>query len=533
MNLNEQQQAAVASTAALTVVASSPATGKTRVTQYRIAAATGAVVALSYTNVGADEMRARLGDKRLEYCGTLHAYCYRLLQRFGDLLGYRAGGIAILPEREKLPRLKAIRDRLGKRRVTDTMLMRYDPFDSPPLTDAFIIRNEYAFELKRANMVDFDMILRDGYALLQMPEVRSKIGVSGVVADEAQDFSELDWRIFFDIPAKTRFVVGDYDQSIFGWRGASPSAFLSLMQPGSAANVVVLEKNYRSDRAICCAASALIAHNTDRVAKAVIPVSEAEGDVAYHEFEDNWQEMEWTALQIRCELQQGHSVGVLCRTNYLAKQCQTFLRANEIPLETKTWAAPEDWDRALTLVGLCVAPDNEILIERWLRLRMGEREAADTMRLWRSTGNCRAFFDSIGSTSQLLDAMTRESISPDTVALVAERAAAVDGDIADLLHDLHAIDEWMPMPESSGVYVGTIHGYKGREADTIFIPAFEQGVMPMTKSDTDIAEERRVAFVAVTRARHRLVMTSAAIRKPQFGPATQQQPSQFLKEMNL
>lgn len=573
MTLNPQQQAAVESRAALKVVIAGPGSGKTRTLVEAMAKSKGRVAVMTFTNAGANELRSRWlkyenCDMKLVHCGTLHSYCFKLIQRFGGFLGYIPGKVGILPDAERIPRLLACRDKLGVNMSQKALLDRLHTTGSE-WTKQQLVWREYEFLLKRNNLVDYDGILRVALDLLSQPERRAQVKLDYLFVDEYQDSALIDQQIYGAIFASNFMIVGDPDQSIFAFRGAYPAGMVALAT-GLASHQPELHKlelNYRSDSDICDAANDLIACNKERVEKVIRPTSGQRGCVEVNGFEDVGQELVYLAGRISgrnlgsATLGESESIAVLYRMNHDVKQCRDYLAAMGIPVQVpKFEQRPADWERAMLLIGLAIAP-TEILIERLLKLYLGAAEV-ERMKLV-STANGGQFIDCAKlkiptdwflAERRIRDAylyLSMNGVSEATIRLIQERVQLLpeNADLSDLLHDLHTAEEPKASNEAEGVYVGTIHSAKGREWDVVFLPAFEQGILPhcktrefyqhgpgasqLDKEPPELEEERRLAFVAVTRARHELYISHCAHRRGPWGPVGLGQPSQFIKEMGL
>lgn len=562
MTLDQQQRIAITLDEPLVAVPAGPGSGKTRVLTERARYLSNntlglhkdgwsgqpRIVILTFTNGAAHEIRSRLdGMTIVEFVGTLHSWCLKLLQTYGYLMGYRPGAIAILPESERNRVLFDVRERLGVN-VTDKKLLERHK-------DAELIWKEYDFALKRAGLVDYDRILKDAARLLNFDKVRESIGtIDDLLIDEVQDSAIIDWLIYSKIPALNRFYVGDPDQSVFDFRGAYPAGFVEMAKM---AHVVRLENNYRSDRQICRCANLLIAHNKVRVEKATVSVSEEFGAVEARGFDNSFAELEDIAAGIRREGLSDTSIAVLCRTNQEAKRCVEYLNVAGIPfVDHAPRKLPPDWTRTLLLLGIAINPANDILVEQFLRLDLHAHHVNKLKLLSMTTGRtlyetsqkpvrcemawCMADMDSLAGY------LHGNGVSDATVSSVRSRTGLLpfDASLSDLLADLLAHAEAPALTEETGkVFVGTIHSAKGKEFDVVFLPAFEEGIIPHPKPvpsvwnasvlmSEQIEEERRLAFVAITRARRKVFISYAKSRKHQWG-VVNNAPSRFIVEMGL
>jgi DNA helicase-2/ATP-dependent DNA helicase PcrA len=549
MTLNASQRKAVELDAPLIVVPSGPGSGKTRVGVLRgrrLARDKRKVVVLTYTNSAANEYRHRILDcgetsihkvcenLTVDFVGTLHSYCFKVVRQFGYKIGYAHGNVGILPEADQKDLLLEVRKRLGFETLSMDFITQHR--DEPRAAQ---IWNEYRFLLKRNNLVDYDRILLDAAQLLARDEVRHELRVDDLIVDEAQDSADIDWAIYKAIPAASRFFIGDIDQAIFEFRGAYPRGFLQMAYTSEGAKVIKLEENYRCAAAICRAANALIKHNESRYEKDTIAVTSYEGEVTVTAHDDTWSELSSVA---RILAGFGGSRAVLCRTNHEVQRVFDYLRGNtSIPVYAgyEFQRTPPDWHRALLLIGLELAPNNEILAERFLRL---DHDSAQVDR-WKIEGQARGEYltDRIkgapptGNMQELLEYLALHGVGQETIYAIKARMAlmAEDSSLADLLQDLNANQRTDKSTPEGSVYVGTIHSAKGREFDVVCLPAFEEHAWSAVRLGTFLEEERRLAFVALTRARQAVHISWSKQRKPKWGAAIYPEPSRFIAEMNL
>lgn len=535
MNPNPQQQAAIDSGAAATFVIAGPGSGKTSVLVKRIERLFTQqllpdVVVLTFTNSGAREITKRItkGEEEVEYIGTLHGYCYQLINRFGHLIGYRReGNVTIVDEQASETFLKQTMEKLRCRTSLKQIRLTRDN----PKGDARLVWLEYLHTLKRQNMIDYDRILQDGLALMQIEEVREAIQCDELLVDEAQDSGETDWAIYNAFPAKSRFIVGDFDQSIFSFRGARPDLFNTAVAFSPGATTYVLESNYRANRHFCELANRLIEKNAHRPKKQTIAADSArDGVVDYSRFEDQAAELRHLGMRLHFRHEQGidwREMAVLSRNNYEANQAMEYCRAAGIPVAERVNALPRDWRQAMTLLSWACDPMNELLASQVLRDRgQSEVDIADRVRQCRVNQNPIVTCPGVELVSPdfllATNDITQESIDR---VLAAKALLPETATLADLVHSL-----WRPEETtySEGVTFSTIHGAKGREWDVVMVIGMEEGVLP---GRGDIEEERRLAFVAITRARHYLSLSSVERRRTQWGQEVKCQPSRFLEEM--
>jgi superfamily I DNA/RNA helicase len=525
MILNPSQKRAVEADEKLVVVMSGPGSGKTRVAVERVKRLKSkSIVVLTFTNAAAREFRNRVMTEsvagirsvsevqRLEFCGTLHSYCFRLIRQFGRLIGYGHGNVALLPESDSKALFKQIEARLkdSEERILD----------------------EYYFTLKQNNLVDYDRILRDGLRLLQFNEVRAAVRIEHLIIEEAQDSAEIDWQIYAAIPADNRFVIGDVDQAIFEFRQAYPAGFLALANT-SASTVIKLEENYRCAKVICEAANKLIRCNESRYEKDTISATGETGSIVVRGFGDAWEELTHVSRLLTADAKLG--IAVLFRTNHELNRAYNFFYAAglvNIFRADEREAIPADWRRALLTVGLAASPYNEVIAQQLLCLEHDPVLVADWKLEAQATGTYLSdrlpkYDPRIG----ILKWLAICGIEKRTIGLIEERTRVIpqDAQISDLLQDLYSGEQFRRAPTQDSVFIGTIHSAKGREFDVVFLPAFEETKM----NEQNIEEERRLAFVAVTRARSALHISYAQKRTMKWGDIVEAKPSRFIGEMGL
>jgi DNA helicase-2/ATP-dependent DNA helicase PcrA len=379
------------------------------------------------------------------------------------------------------------------------------------------------------NLVDYDGILREG---LRIITAGVDLGIEETLVDETQDSGADDWNIYLAIPG-SKFFVADLDQSIFSFRGARPQILSEFCQQKHV-ELILLEQNYRSDKAICEAANCLILNNENRVKKNIKPVSTEAGAVDQYQYRDDQEENSMVASAAQQVFSQGQSVAILCRTNYQAQQIRLML-----PRSAGDQQMPMDWNKALLVVSLLVHT-NDVLVERYLRLQHSASEVTAIKLKVQAQGSTLAAVaqSSISALKTGCDkpadvpkALAFAHVGEEAVNLIRDRIAMLpeNATLADLLSDLYSPVE--AKEEGNQIFCLTIHASKGREWDTVFITGCEEGLLPFHKAELE--EERRLAFVGITRARHRLVLSSCSLRQRQFGGPVQQQPSRFLVEVEF
>lgn len=558
MTLTSPQQRAVDDPSPEILCVAGAGSGKTRTLVARIQrlVAEGAdparIVAITFTNAAAAEMQKRLGDVRLAYIGTLHGFALRLIKESGKAIGYGKQITVITKEQsESLLDRAAAECRFNG---TDNLIveaMKQGPFKieakakARHLEKAEVVALQYFRTLKAGQMLDFDSILTAAQELLAVHEQQPAPLPTHLFVDEFQDSSDADCDIYELLDVPNKFFVGDSDQAIYGFRGGNVANILDHAKPGSGVAVHYLEKNFRCAESICEAAQYLIENNTKRAAKQTISATGQAGTVTVAQCKDAHCERQRIVIEVRTAISLGTApseIAVLTRTNRLANEFADILEASGVPVaKKKRQSRPEDWPRLASFVSLLANPDNDALA----LYHIGELFGADK----RQEAQMKA-----GEAMQTVNESTLNlpyGAAPGEVAELASRAGVagrealdkLDGIVSRLpngagLDDLTfamSRDENHESEMGSGVTVTTAHSAKGREWTVVFLPSFEKGIFPTGRKDTDLEEERRLAYVAFTRAKEALHISHCEERVPAWGDRRPQpsEPSQFIKEAGL
>lgn len=585
----------------LVLVLAGPGSGKTATTVARIKRLTESgvprerIAAITFTNAGSRELDERLRPAPLHptsatlaeivagpdavrrmnqgpglgYSGTLHGFCLRMLKQHGGFLGYGARLSIVSPESaEALLASKAAT--LGCKVPMKDLLVRKShgrPARGFRLSVAETVVATYFDELREAGILDFDTLLSEFADLLDNPTARKAIGeqFDYLFVDEFQDAAEIDEHIYDLLPIPNKFFVGDPDQMIYGFRGASLDGILSQAADPKT-KVVKLEENFRSHSEICEAAQRLIEHNKHRVPKETKSVKGPGGTVSLYgvppvmaTFSNEGEEIGRVARIVKTMLQGDElsesmipppSIAVLARTNSIASGFAKTFAACGIPVVARERSdLPRDWAFTRALAELLVNPENDTLAEFYLAALYAKKGAspADAQKAAhaaRKAANLagRSINDSnlrlpwSEKASEILLALAHGGASKESQMLAAERYKDLprpeDATALDLALALASTRDAGKEPAGEGVHVLTIHGAKGREFDVVFVVGFEDESIPgRAKSEAAIEEERRLAYVACTRARKFLFVTWAESRATPWGAIQSCKPSRFLAEL--
>ena len=628
--LNPAQREAVLATEGPLLVLAGAGTGKTRVITTRIAhlLARGvdpaAILAVTFTNKAAGEMRERLqalagANARGVTVGTFHAFCARALREHGHALGL-SPRYTICDSSDQLATVKQAMRELRLHETTmhpGAVLARISLAKNRLLTPEAVraaaadgrdelvgsVFERYRAALARTRALDFDDLLLETLRLLREHEaVREhyRKRYRYLLVDEYQDTNEPQYEIVRLIGAARRnvCVVGDDDQSIYGWRGADVKKILGFERdfPGGAR--VRLEINYRSTQPVLDAANAVIRHNAARHEKQLRSARGAGEPVRVRFAKDETQEAQLAVADmrqlLRLEEARPADFAVLCRTQVQFRPFEAELRANGLPYvvvggmsffdrkEVRDVVAflklalnPHDETALLRVINVPARGVGKASLDRVLAFatehgipasQAFERaseidglapQAAEGYGALRAIVDASGladagrdlvvrlerFLDRLGYQEEVRrlysDPMTREARWAGVVEVLnfaenhVRRAAepSLHGFLEELA--LSSGDEASeePKPRGDAVTLMTLHAAKGLEFPHVFLVGMEEGLLPHARAVAEggIEEERRLAYVGITRAMTTLTL-SAAQERAKYGKRAASAPSRFLFE---
>lgn len=623
--LNEPQKEAVLHTEGPLLVLAGAGSGKTRVLTTRIAylmaekqVAPYHILALTFTNKAAREMRERIEklageDASSIWIHTFHGFCARVLSMEIEALGYSKRFVIYDEDDQKSLIGRIIKDlNLNDQVYSKRMLaglfseaknhslhpMEYlrEGYQPQAVMEAFA---QYEKRLKEANALDFDDLLLKTIQLFeQHPEVMEKyrLHFRYILVDEYQDTNMAQYHIV-KLLAKDHHnicVVGDDDQSIYGWRGADIRNILEFEKDFPGAHVVRLEQNYRSTAPILNAANEVIAHNTSRKPKRLWTEQRVGQPITVFEARGEREE----AVYITERILNGHRMGqrydtyaILYRTHAQSRVLEMILQSYAIPYKvyggTSFFSRSEVKDVIAYLRLICNASDDVAFsrvanvprrnigavameevrteaVERGLPLFSVLMDPEHISLRTRAkfglfTDIIEEYFGLYGTmplkelTEQLLKRIgyeaylkedkkqnyeTRLENVKELLGYMGEFEEQFDDPTGDVLQSfLNTVSLFMNadnVDEENGcVNLMTLHSAKGLEFDTVFLCGMEEGIFPSQQSKYDpekLEEERRLCYVGITRARQKLYMTYAVTRML-YGQFSNQMPSCFFEEM--
>lgn len=612
-HLNSRQKEAVLATDGPVSVLAGAGSGKTAVLTTRIyhlireGIPAHKILAVTFTNKAAREMRERLGQRLeggpLPFVATFHGLGRELLQEYGrvmDIPKYftifdRDDSKRALREALKALDVNpkevppgAILARISKVKSEGQTVEEFrekhgrDSFKTRIVSEAWI---RYEDTLRKEKALDFDDLIVLPVRLLQAHDaVRAQVQdrFSHLHVDEFQDTNELQAKLAQLIAGVNQnlFVVGDVDQSIYTFRGATIDNLLKFEETYPKAQHIVLEHNYRSTKTIVDAANEIIEMNRNRKEKRAI-TDNPEGELITIRPETTAEtEAHYIALETARCIKKGISmeeIAVLYRTNAQSRVLEEAFLHYSIPyrlLGTRFYDRKEVKD-VLSWVRLALDPSREadrmraiqspprgigkvtlgkVLAGKTDALRAADRakvEAFDALlaELHQAlqTVPPSLFIKMIIERSGMQTALFKEGeegmerlANAMELGALASRYDALPGfeGISQFLADAALAgdqDELDRDTKKTGVTLMTVHAAKGLEFDVVFVSGMEQGLFPhegmREDEDRDEEEERRLFYVAVTRARKRLILTLARVRKV-YGTDYLSEPSMFLRDIS-
>jgi DNA helicase-2/ATP-dependent DNA helicase PcrA len=575
MNLNQEQHLAVESTAYRILVLAGPGSGKTMTLIARIlklierGAKPDDIVCITYTRSAAAEIQKRLGElitvqtppaeqpepMRLGFAGTLHAFAFNMLSKHGTLIGLPPR-LSVADDEQRESLVESIAAEMGIKigvKNVIPLLARGDLIDGQPghKSKAELVASVYHSTLKSAGLLDFDSMLFYFLKLLRTITIKIERPFEHLLVDEIQDSSDADMWIYHAMNCRTKFLVGDADQAIYSFRGGNVVNAMNVSHdPGW--STYTLQNNHRCKSVIANAAQVLIEHNAQRYPKITTAIDSG-GSVVVERFDDPAGEMAFIANELSADHHSHAKVArngngtcaVLCRTNAIAKQIGTYLKSLGIGVaEKKEVVVPKDWRKAKLLLSVLANPNSDFVVHQFLIASEG-RKRADIIKL-KAAGQMKSINDTLNNPFEMtLDSAVLEEwkISMESRQRIRDASSSLscimgEWTIPELILFINSQED-VAKEIGDGVHVGTIHASKGREFSTVYLAGFEDEVIPGKKCGDDPSEERRLAFVGVTRAKQRLVITWCKGRpqnrgpKLEPGPMEPRTPSRFIAEMGL
>lgn len=618
--LNENQKEAVLHTEGPVMVLAGAGSGKTRVITHRIVhlvhkgTAPNNILAVTFTNKAAKEMRERVGDLIKKYppsnraamdsmplVTTFHSLGVRILKEFHEALGLRRH-FTIYDRADSKRAIKQAIEQAGynpkefePRKILSiisrakgdalTQLQFQDAANSFPEQVAAEVWNKYDAILKEEHALDFDDLLSKTLRLLENnKEIREKLRsrFHYIHVDEYQDTNKVQFSIVELLVGEKQniCVVGDIDQNIYSWRGADIKNVMQFERYFRDATTILLEENYRSTKTIIAASNDIIEKNKNRVDKTVFTNNQEGEKITLYAGMTGADEAEYIAMTAQTLIADGAeptSIAVLYRTNFQSRALEEAFLNFDVPyqlLGTKFFERKEVKD-VLSYLRLALNPGSNADLVRVINTPargIGKVTMLKVIEGKRTDLNKGALakvqlFDAImvdiakcaqekplsqtikyimnrsGIESDLKDEGTEDALERienlrELVTLANRYDSLEPNEAVEQLLENAALqsdqDEIKEKEELNAVRLMTIHAAKGLEFAYVFISGLEEGLFPHERLDdarTDKEEERRLFYVALTRAEKKLFLTYAHIRTI-FGTQRVNIPSSFLNDIS-
>lgn len=633
--MNDKQAKAVQTTEGPLLIMAGAGSGKTRVLTHRIAYLIDEkminpwnILAITFTNKAAREMRERamaLNPATSEtLIATFHSMCVRILRREADHIGYNRNFTIVDPGEQRTLMKRILKNlNLDPKKWNERAILGTISNAKNDLLDEVAYEHQagdmytqivakcykaYQEELRRSEAMDFDDLIMMTLRLFDKnPDVLAyyQQRYQYIHVDEYQDTNHAQYQLVKLLASRFKniCVVGDADQSIYGWRGADMQNILDFEKDYPEAKVVLLEENYRSTKKILQAANEVIKNNRNRRPKKLWTQNDDGEQIVYYRANDERDEAVFVASTIdniiREEGKNFKDFAVLYRTNAQSRTIEEALLKSNIPYTmvggTKFYSRKEIRD-VISYLNLIANPADNISFERVVNepkrgVGPGTLEKIRTfayeqnMSLLDASANimlspikgkaAQGVYDFANMILNLRDQLDGLSIT-EAVETVLDKSGYLDAlSMQQTLESqarIENIEEFMSVTknfdetntdgtedetgidrlggflndlaliadtddgdmEAAEVTLMTLHAAKGLEFPVVFLIGMEEGVFPLSLASEDpeeLEEERRLAYVGITRAEEILFLTNANTRTL-FGKTSYNRPSRFLREIS-
>ena len=631
--MNDPQAEAVQTTEGPLLIMAGAGSGKTRVLTHRIAYLIDEkmvnpwnILAITFTNKAAREMKERAAtlNPATQDCliATFHSMCVRILRREADHIGYNRNFTIVDPGEQRTLMKRILKNlNLDPKKWNERAILGTISNAKNDLIDEVAYANmagdiyteivakcytAYQKELRQSEAMDFDDLIMLTLRLFdQNPDVLTyyQQRYQYIHVDEYQDTNHAQYQLVKLLASRFKniCVVGDADQSIYGWRGADMQNILDFEKDYPEAKVVLLEENYRSTKTILQAANEVIRNNRNRRPKNLWTQNEDGEEIVYYRANDEQDEALFVARTIDQLSREGYShndFAVLYRTNAQSRTVEEALLKANIPYTmvggTKFYSRKEIRD-VISYLNLIANPSDNISYERVVNEpkrgvgpgtveKIRDFASSQEISLLDASANimlspvkgkaAQAVYEFANLILDLRDRLDDYSVT-ELVELVLKKtdySAALAAqatlesqarieNIEEFLSVTRNFDENPDNPadetgldklsrflndlaliadtddgdmESSEVTLMTLHAAKGLEFPVVFLVGMEENVFPLSRASEDedeLEEERRLAYVGITRAEKILYLTNANSRLL-YGRTNYNQPTRFLREIS-
>ncbi len=627
-NLNNKQREAVLHTEGPLLILAGAGSGKTRVLTHRIAYVLeeknifpGNILALTFTNKAANEMKERIAnllndDVDNMWIGTFHSICVRILRRDIDKIGYersfsiydRSDQITLMKEcikekdiDNKMYNERAMLNAIShlKDRMTPPDLYIKENFNDFYARNVGELYELYESKLKKNNALDFDDLILKTVELLKTNPIileyyQKKFRY--IFVDEFQDTNKPQYQLvrLFAGKYKNICVVGDDDQSIYGWRGADISNILDFEKDFKNTKIIKLEQNYRSTQNILEVANHVIKNNSKRKYKKLWTDNKTGNPVVVENLSDSHEESYFVVDKIEELMEEGYKpsdFAILYRTNAQSRSFEEVFMRRNIPY--KLVGGLRFYDRKeikdiVAYLNVIQNPMDDVSLKRIINVpkrgignvtidkieeyasRTGESIYSALLSVEeipklskRAINNLNSFIDMINRLIALKDMINvrefiekvieetgyvreleeEDNIESQTrlenireflsVAIDFEEKNK-DGTLEDFLASVSLLSDVDKTDDiENSVTMLTVHSAKGLEFPVVFMVGMEEGLFPISRAmedEEELEEERRLCYVAITRAEELLYITNAKLRTI-YGRTNYGIPSRFIKEI--
>lgn len=612
-NLNNEQKQAVMHMEGPCLVLAGAGSGKTKVLTTRIANMinegiySGNILAITFTNKAAKEMRDRISlvvENNYAFVGTFHSFGLRIIRENVEKLGLTSN-FTIIDSDDALSIIKKImkefdistkdfspsfvRNKISfikNEMLSDAEVEKF--LASPPEKVAAKVYFQYEKVLRKNNAVDFDDLLKRPVMLfLENEDILDKYQerYKYILIDEYQDTNEVQYKLVKMLASKYRnlFVVGDVNQSIYGFRWSNYKNILNFEKDYPDAVSITLNQNYRSTNTILTAANNVIKNNVE---KKEVNLFSTYGDgfkIKYFRGLDEKDEVRLVTDEIRKLLNERYTYNdfaILYRTNAQSRNVEDAILKLNYPYRvvgSYYFYKRKEIKDLLCYLRLISNHQDDVSLERVINVPkrgIGTTSIQNITTL--ANDNNTSMFDCLSKPKELefkkliLD-LTEEAKNKDLTELIdlvleksgmkkeLENEHSLDTDIRlenlmefksitenyqkdtgnvnleDFLEDISLVADSQEHQElDNAITLMTMHAAKGLEFKVVFLIGMEEGIMPhfmSLESSSDLEEERRLCYVAITRAKERLYITNAK-RRLLFGTVNMNPPSRFISEID-
>lgn len=628
-NMNKEQSEAVRTTEGPLLIMAGAGSGKTRVLTHRIAylldekdVSPYNILAITFTNKAAKEMKERVQalvgeEAEVIWMSTFHSMCVRILRRDADRIGIERNFTIIDPTDQK----SVIKDVLKRENIDpkkyepkifigEISKLKNDlltPAKAEAEADDFYSRmvatvyKGYQQQLVRNQALDFDDLIMTTIRLFErVPDVLDfyQNKFQYIHVDEYQDTNTAQYTLVNMLAQKFKnlCVVGDSDQSIYGWRGANIHNILSFEKDYPNARTIFLEQNYRSTKTILQAANEVIRHNTERKPKGLWTANQQGEKIHYYEAMSERDETEYVVREIFKQQKKGKrykDMAVLYRTNAQSRVLEeTFLKSTipYVMVGGQKFYDRKEIKDLLSYLRLIANSADDISLQRIINVpKRGIGPSSVEKIATYAADHELTMFDALAEVDfiglskkvtqaaaefyQLMSNLMQEQEFLEVSEIVDEvleksgyREMLKREQSIEARSRLENIDEFMsvpvdyekntPLEEQSlinfltdlslvadvdeanledGVTLMTMHSAKGLEFPIVFIIGMEESIFPhiraiQSENDHEMEEERRISYVAITRAEEELYLSHATSRTL-FGRPQSNARSRFLNEI--